>query len=235
MEDDAEGFEVVNPGVEPYVGGGAVEEAVEDKVGAHEVVQELEEDVTDRACAAFLGSHGDEGAGESFAEVGLVGGGLVLRVDKVPPFEVFVFGEAPFGAAGGEDEEAGDEVGEFVRGDAERGEELEEESAEIAGALGPAGDGDDFRFAGAGEKHAGGFGEVIGDMCGAIRDAAHGVDDVFVEAGEEAEAVFAGEVAAALSAGARVGDAAGFAAEDGFAFVDLDEKAALGRQHRLRG
>src|SRR4029450_7830885 len=41
--------------------------------------------------------------------------------------------------------------------------------------------------------------QVVGDRSGwPVRDPAHGVGDVAVEAGEEAKAVFAGEVAAAL-------------------------------------
>lgn len=61
---------------------------------------------------------------------------------------------------------------------------------------------------------------------GLVGDAAHGVRDVPVEPGEEAEAVLARKVAPAVAAGA--GHAAGLASRDRVALEDGDLKAPLG-------
>jgi hypothetical protein len=62
---------------------------------------------------------------------------------------------------------------------------------------------------------------------GAVGDAGHGVAQALVEAGEEVEAVLAGQIPASTT-GAGPGNAPGFAAEDHCALVDVDLKAALG-------
>ena len=84
--------------------------------------------------------------------------------------------------------------------------------------------------------------EVVGDRArAAVRDPLHRVDDVLVEAGEEAEAVLAGQVspraagqpaevdAADVLPGSGAGDddAAGLAARDVAQFEDADGEAAL--------
>ncbi len=61
----------------------------------------------------------------------------------------------------------------------------------------------------------------------AIRYAAHGIDDVFVETGEESEAVLTGKRETAIPAGIRDGDTARLAAEHRLALVDMHLKAAL--------
>ena len=70
--------------------------------------------------------------------------------------------------------------------------------------------------------------EVVPDAVGVAgeRDAPHRVRDVVVEAGEEAEAVLAGQVATAAGGGAGHRDAARLAAER-VALVDGDVEAAL--------
>ena len=70
--------------------------------------------------------------------------------------------------------------------------------------------------------------QVVDDRSGGpVWDPAHGVGDVAVEAGEEAEAVFAGQVAAAVLARPGHREAPGLAAWDGKQLVDLDVEAAL--------
>ncbi|GHH88367.1 hypothetical protein GCM10017771_33330 [Streptomyces capitiformicae] len=84
--------------------------------------------------------------------------------------------------------------------------------------------------AGAGEEGLGAAAEVAANTVGVARegDAAHGVRQVPVEAGKEAEAVFAGEGFA--SALRRAGDVhrAGLAAEGVVVLVDGDGVAAFG-------
>ena len=60
-----------------------------------------------------------------------------------------------------------------------------------------------------------------------VRNPAHRVGDVTVEAGEEPEPVFAGQILAAVLARPRHGKAPGLAAGDGKELVDLDVEVAL--------
>src|SRR4029077_18719721 len=61
----------------------------------------------------------------------------------------------------------------------------------------------------------------------AIRRAAHGIDDVPVESGEESETVLARKREPAVRAGVRYGNTAGLAAQHRLALVDMNFKAAL--------
>ena len=88
----------------------------------------------------------------------------------------------------------------------------------------------DLGLAGAGQQDSCRDAEVVEHVpVGAIRRPAHRVGDVFVEAREESKPVLSRQVRPAVAAGIRSRDAAGLAAQHGFALVDAHAKSALGQ------
>ena len=111
---------------------------------------------------------------------------------------------------------------------AEEAADVVEHDAHVVDRARRAGDQIDRMAAEAGQLAARRVDQVVGDGARRpVRNPAHRVGDVTVEAREEAEPVLAGQILAAVLAGARQREAAGLAAGDGEQLVDLDVEAAL--------
>ncbi|MEY9993424.1 hypothetical protein ABIE67_005456 [Streptomyces sp. V4I8] len=225
---------------------GGVEDAVDIGVAVHAATEQapqeqgLDDDAADGPGRRHLRAGGDEVAGLADAEEGPVLLAHLLGADEVPPRDLLPDLLAAGVAAGQVDEEAVGEVGGLVGGEAgaevQHREELVADPAEgeVAGA-GRGGDAAEREVqvgaaAGAGEQGLGAADEVVVDAVRVAgdRDAAHGVRQVPVEAGEEAEAVLGGEVGAAAGRRARDGHRARLAAEGVVVLVDGDGVAAFG-------
>ena len=90
---------------------------------------------------------------------------------------------------------------QLIEGHTEGREEFDEEGAEILQVGRIAGEPGDFRLPGAREKHAGGdLKVVVTAAVGAVRNPAQRVDHVFIETGEETEAMLAWKRKAPLAA-----------------------------------
>lgn len=208
-----EGAQVGRPGVDPGLAGGRVEDAVDIGVAVHAAAEQapqeqgLDDDAADGPGRRHLRAGGDEVAGLADAEEGPVLLAHLLGADEVPPRGLLPDLFATGVAAGQVDEEAVGEVGGLVGGEAgaevQHREELVADPAEgeVAGA-GRGGDTTEWEVqvgaaAGAGEQGLGAADEVVVDATRVAgdRDAAHGVRQVPVEAGEKRKPCSAGRSA----------------------------------------
>ena len=86
----------------------------------------------------------------------------------------------------------------------------------------------DLSLPGSRQKHASRDAEIVERVAvSAVRRAAHGVDDVLVESGEESETMLAGKREPAVPARVWHRNTAGLAAQHWLALVDVHLKAAL--------
>ena len=115
-------------------------------------------------------------------------------VDEIPPRDVFEFRQPPLGATCGHNQQPADEEGSFLQRHTQGREQLHQEGPEIREGRGAARQPGDLGLSGACQQHARGHCEIVERVAvRAIRNAPHGVGDVLVEAGEEAETVLAGK------------------------------------------
>ena len=194
------GFEPEAPGVDPDEVGRPVEHAVGGTGrGVDDGQHQLHEDVADGARAGRARLGRDERARDARGEELLVGRRALGSADEVPPAGAFVLAQAAFGAAGQDLPDAGAEEGQVlgreVGGRAEGHHDVAQKHAGVGRRAREGGGHDEGRLAELGDAHACRRHQVIGDLAAVQRrDAAHGVHDVLVEAGEEAEAVLARQV-----------------------------------------
>lgn len=207
------------PGVDPRLARGSVQHAVDVGVGPVEAAaeqspedQRLDDDAADRAGGGLLGAGGDEVAGLTDAEERAVLLAEVAGADEVPPRHGLPLALAAGVAAGEMDEEAVHEVGDLMRGETGprvqgcRDLVAQPGRRQIArtrwGRGTPQGKVQVRAALVAGEEFLGGVTEIAAHTARTARerDAAHRVGQVPVEAGEEAEAVLAGERSAAPEA-----------------------------------
>ena len=197
VELHAQFLEILSPRRDPYVVGGAAQQPVEDAVGADQPVEHLKHDIAHGASAALFGAHRHEGSRHSLPQVGLVVVGHSRRFDEVPPADVFVLRQPARLAARGQDQQAADEERHLVRRHTERCQQLDQEHAEFLNRRRRTGHPRDLRPPRARQHHPGRQRQVV--VCVAvrpIRNAAHGIGDVLVEARKEAESVFPGKIGA---------------------------------------
>ena len=216
----AEVAQVPHPRVDPGLVGGQVEHPVQCAVvaAAEDVHHERLAHVADRAGAGEGLLRGDQAAGQPGGEHPLVLPRPRAGAHEVPPADLLPLAEPALVAAGEEDQQPLDEVGELVRRDGAAGQVVEQVAAQAV-------DGEQLdrvradpedepvgALAGAQELAVRRVGQVVAHGAAAERDPPHRVRHVVVEAREEPEAVLAGQVPAAATAGAGHRDAAGLAA-----------------------
>jgi hypothetical protein len=213
-----------HPRVDPRLVGGGVEDAVQRAVGpaAQRVEEERLEQRGDGAGAGLLRLGRDDVAGEPDGEDALVVVAHLLRPDELPPGCGLPGPVAALVAAGEEDEHAVHEVRGLVEGDAEgrvqhRGQGAADVVEGEAGrpVAGPGERDAQVLAAGAAERHLGRRDQVVPDAARLPRegDAAHGVGQVVIDPGDEAEAVLGGQGSAAAPGAVRHVHAAGLAAQ----------------------
>ncbi len=219
------------PRIDPDVVGRPGQQAIEDAARHEDAVEELQQDTSDGAGAAFFRAHRDERAGHPLPEVSAVVFRPRLRPDEIPERLRLEFRGIAFLATGRKPQHPRDEERYLLVRDVEIVEQCDERGPEIVQRFREARDPHRVDPARAGKEDSRGLHEVVRAARAAIaeRDSAHRVDDVFVEAREETEPVLAGQILA--SAGARTRDrhAPRFAAERGLPFVDGDREPALGQ------
>ena len=169
---------------------------------AGEGVEERLGHVADGAGAGDLLLGGDQRAGETAGGDRLVLHVALLGPHEVPPRRLLPLPEAALVAAAEEDDEPGREVGRVRRRDHRAAEQLvDDEAPEGVGSGQVARIGDQAEevlvvaTARPREQRDPGTDQVVEDavLVGAERDPRHRVGDVVVEAGEEPEAVLAGQ------------------------------------------
>jgi len=151
-------------------------------------------------------------------------------VYKIPPRDVFELRQAPLGAACGHNQQPADEEGGFLQRHTQRREQLHQKGLEIREGRGAAGQPGDLGLPGTRQQDARGSRKIVERVAvRAIRNAPHGIGDVLIKAGEEAEAVLPGkrQPAAAFRTGNR--NAARLSSEHALAFIHPHPKAALGQ------
>ena len=156
----------------------------------------------------------------------------MLRADEVPPPDLLVLFVAPFPARRDDLPDFGAEESQVIVGQieiaVEKAADVVQCDAYVAHRAGGAGNHIDRKPSVPVQSASRRVDKVVGDGSGwPVRDSGHRVGDVTVEAGEEPEPVFAGQILAAVLARARQGKAAGLAARDGKQFVDFDVEVAL--------
>ena len=195
---DPERREVLQPRIEPHLVRRPVEHAVaRGHRGVDDVQEQLDEDVPDRAGAGRFGVRRDERARDPGGEELPVGGRARRRADELPPGDLLVLSEPPLVARREELPDPHAEVGQVVRGELGHGAEARQHRAEhradVAGAAQEPHRHAERRAVVLAERAARGRHEVARRADALGRGyALHRVDDVPVEAGEEAEAVLAG-------------------------------------------
>ena len=81
---------------------------------AHKPQHQLQVDVTHRPGAADFRLHGDQRPGQAFAKIPLITQGFILRIDEIPPGDIFVLGEPALLTSGQEYQQTVDKEEDFV-------------------------------------------------------------------------------------------------------------------------
>src|SRR5688572_2555180 len=165
------------------------------------------------------------------AEQLLVRERVLLRADELPPADLLVGVHPPFAARRDDLPDFRGEEDELVVSEvevtAEQPADIVQRHADVVDRPWRSCGDVDRPAAEAGERDAGGVDQIVGHSAVAARNPAHRVGDVAVEAGEEAEAVFARKVRPAVRTGAGNAEAPGLAAGNRQQLVDLDVELTL--------
>ena len=228
----AHGAEVLDPGANPHVAGGPIEDAIEAPPAREQIERELEERGRGGAGAPLLGAHRHERPGEGATIIDLVGSAAPIRLDELPPRDILELADATLVRAGEIDQEALQKEQRLRPGNAELAKVEERlQRSEEASRMSREARREDHR---APPRHGDldlGRGDEVAEhaaLLPAKGDARHRVREVPVEAGEEAKPVLPGQLAPATRARSRDTDAPRLAAGVGARLDHLDSEAALG-------
>ena len=206
---DARAAQVRDPGIDPHLARRPVEQAVGVAARAREVEDQLQQDVAAGARADLLRLRGDEHAREAVGQEAAKARRAVLGVDELPPRLLLPLPEAALVAARQQHQQPIDEEGLVLGRDAQPradGEHELRDGGEVVERGRRVRGGDELVGAVlAREHHPVGGHQLVEDVVAWPRagDPLHGVGQVAVEAGEEAEAVLGRQVVAPV--GARTG------------------------------
>jgi len=229
---DAQATQVIEPGSNPHVVRGPVEQPVDVRAGAGMIDPHLHADGADGAGVGAPRTHRHQRAHGDLGEVLAKGRRPAVGVDEVPPAPRLVLGQAPLGGRRQQRQEQRRRVQDVDPGKTEvRQGQRARQLHEVVDRRREARDHVDGRRVQARHARARGRGQVVADAVriSAVGDAGHRVGQVPVERREEAEPMLARQIASPRDAGARHEGAAGLATGAGRGFIDGDVEPPLGQ------